>query len=184
MAVMRISCLLFALLLVGPTSAQDKRAKCSVVLVDTQAAEVFYANPPADATLAQLETAAAKFVRILGEFQPEPGEEVLTTKAYSLPGTKLTVTASVYYTDESMVGDSMLLGLFVGARGVPNAITVEGGIAAETNLTPLTYIVRAKTRITIQSRPHALKLECQNMSMDDYGARLDELKASQKKPNH
>jgi hypothetical protein len=42
----------------------------------------------------------------LGRFQTVTAEEVETTRAYRIPGTKLFVIASVFYTDESMVVDN------------------------------------------------------------------------------
>jgi hypothetical protein len=70
-----------------PGAAQPAKAKCSVVLVDVEAAKAFFENPPANATPEELQASAGKFVRVLGELQPDSGEDVLTTKTYPLPGT-------------------------------------------------------------------------------------------------
>jgi hypothetical protein len=42
---------------------------------------------------------------VLGSFETIMGEEELTVRAFRLPGTKLFVVASVFYTDESMAAD-------------------------------------------------------------------------------
>src|SRR5688500_3709246 len=44
---------------------------------------------------------------VFPEFYAKVGEEELTTMSYPFPGGKLFVTASVFYTDESMRGESM-----------------------------------------------------------------------------
>jgi hypothetical protein len=66
------------------------------------------------------------------------GEEELTTKTYSLPGTKSVITASVYYTDESMASkygaDSMQLGIAVGKRALKNAMNAPNAAVAEVTM--------------------------------------------------
>ena len=42
---------------------------------------------------------------VLGKFTTVLGEEELTTKAFRLPGTRLFIVASVFYTDESMASE-------------------------------------------------------------------------------
>jgi hypothetical protein len=142
--------------------------KCYVVLVDAAGAQRLLDDAPADLTVQQLNILAEKAVRMLGEFLPDVGEEHLTTKTFPLPDTQRVVTASVYYTDESIPGDSISLGLVVADRGYENAIAAEGNAVAETHFNEWTFIVRAKTTVAIGSRPHVLKLECHCMSPEDY----------------
>lgn len=56
---------------------------------------------------------------ILGKFTTVIAEEELTTKAFPLPGTRLFIVASVFYTDESMASekgsDSVMLELALSA---------------------------------------------------------------------
>lgn len=83
---------------------------------------------------------------IFPAFQPTIGEEELTTRHYSFPGSKLVITASVYYADESMAShgeeadssrnDSILVGIVVASRGKASAIEPE----AETRLQKLPTI--------------------------------------------
>lgn len=75
------------------------------------------------------------------KFTTEIGEEVLTTKTYPLPGTKLIITASVYYTDESMASkagsDSMQLGIVVSKRALKDALMSLNASVAEVTLNTL-----------------------------------------------
>lgn len=155
--------------------AQDKNKypKCEVVLTDTAGARTLFENLPANATTEQFNALAAKFVRILGEFKPVLGEERLTTKTYALPDTSLTVTASVYFTDESMPGgDSVSLGLLVAKGPAKDALAERGSSIAETPLTDFTLAVRTKTLVEINKREHLLKLECYFADVEEFGKRL------------
>ena len=75
------------------------------------------------------------------EFSTVIGEEELTTRTYSLPGTKLIITASVFYTDESMASksgaDSMQLGIAVGERALKDAFDSIDVSIAEVTLNTL-----------------------------------------------
>jgi hypothetical protein len=54
------------------------------------------------------------------EFHPTIGEEELTTKTYRFPRSKLIITASVFYTDESLrsvkSADSIIVAVVVSSR--------------------------------------------------------------------
>ena len=57
---------------------------------------------PTEAEAATLKKKYPTAERILGEFEANVGEEILTSKNYKIPETKYYVSASVYYTDEMM----------------------------------------------------------------------------------
>lgn len=106
------------------------------------------------------------------EFYPIIGEERLTTKHYPFPGSKLVITASVYYTDESMASHpygefevhsgSMLIGVTVTNKAKPDAISASAG---ESSITEVTYDqytnkVRAKKYVTVRGRSYLVGIEC------------------------
>ena len=59
-------------------------------------------NPNYDRCDIGITTIGKQETRSLGAFETVIGEEERTVKAFALPGTKLFVVASVFYTDESM----------------------------------------------------------------------------------
>ena len=71
--------------------------------------------------------AAAKKDVMLEKFTTMIGEEELTNKTYPLLKTGLFITASVYYTDESMASehgyDSMMLGVAVSKKPLDDAFS-------------------------------------------------------------
>src|ERR1044072_5050112 len=77
--------------------AQGQGDVCHVYVVDSALAERFRNAPEKEQ--ARLAKAAET---IFPEFHPTIGEEELTTKTYRFPQSKLIITASVFYTDESL----------------------------------------------------------------------------------
>jgi hypothetical protein len=113
---------LVLLLILGTASAQSQSDVCHVYVLDVararRAAETFTetGNAAADAkALSGIQT-------VFPEFSPLMGEEELTTRSYRFPGARLMITASVYYTDESMASsegsDSITIGIAVPPRSV------------------------------------------------------------------
>ena len=76
------------------------------------------------------------------QFSPVTGEEELTNQVLHIPGTRLVVTASVFYTDESLASkagaDSMQLGLAVSQRSWPDAFKSPNNAVSEVTLSTLT----------------------------------------------
>lgn len=113
---------------------------------------------------------------IFPEFRPTIGEEELTTKHYRFPGSKLMITASVFYTDESMAShghgefvshnDSMLIGVTVSSRSKQNAIDASAGdnAVAEVTYDQYTNKVRAKKYVTVRGRVYLVGIECDCMA--------------------
>lgn len=109
------------------------------------------------------------------EFYPEIGEEKLTTMYYPFPGGKLVITASVYYTDESMAShphgefaihySSMLIGVTLGRKAKPDAISASAGASSIVEVTYDNYtnIVRAKKYVTVGGRSYLVGIECDCM---------------------
>jgi hypothetical protein len=90
---------LIVLVCACPTLAQGSNSdRCEVALADVKAGKVTE----------------------LGAFTTVIAEEELTTRAFPLPGTKLYVVASVFYTDESMASER-------GADSVSLELTLSRG---------------------------------------------------------
>jgi hypothetical protein len=128
---------------------------------------------------AESEEAVAKALAaaqtIFPEFRPTIGEEELTTKHYSFPGTKLVITATVYYTDESMAShgdgasasrnDSVLIGITVSNRGKASAIEPQAGNAiTEVTYDQYTNTIRAKQHVKVRGRMYLVGIECDCMT--------------------
>ena len=91
------------------------------------------------------------------------GEEELTTKSYRFPGARLMITASVYYTDESMASaegsDSMTIGITVSPKSLKNALTAEHNAASEVTSSKVDT-VRAKKYLRVNGRLYLIGIEC------------------------
>ena len=101
---------------------------------------------------------------VFPEFRPLRAEEALTTKTYRFPhGGGLFITASVYYTDESMLSaagaDSMLLAVAVSGKQLDGALTAENNAVAE--LTSATAdTARVKKWVRVGGRLYVVGLQC------------------------
>jgi hypothetical protein len=156
--------------------AQTGRDACQVYVVDVARSRRAFdnfretGNEEADAR------ALSVGQTIFPEFFPVIGEEELTTKHYTFPGRRLVITASVFYTDESLashgVGEykmnnqSMVIGVLVSNRARPSAIGDASGDAAITEVTYDEYTnkVRAKKYVRVRGRNYLLGIECDCMS--------------------
>ena len=156
-------------------AAQTGVDKCHVYVVDlaksTHALKTLEKAESEEALAKALSAAQT----IFPEFQPTIGEEELTTKHYSFPGSKLVITASVYYTDESMAShgegasssrnDSMLVGITVANRGKESAIEPHAGNAiTEVTYDQYTNKIRAKQHVKVLGRMYLVGIECDCMS--------------------
>jgi hypothetical protein len=141
-----------------------------VYVVDDEQAEKLMeellAQP--DVTEAQVVALKKKYPdaeQILGEFEANVGEEVLTTKNYQIPGTVQYVTATVYYTDEMMrssgYSDSMNVAIVVSSQRHENAMTAENNSTSQISYNARTDKVQVKTRMRIDGRLKLIGLECQ-----------------------
>jgi len=166
---------LLLILLVYGVAAQTEVDKCHVYLVDLAKSR----HALRTGTLAESDTALTSALSeaetIFPEFQPKIGEEELTTKHYPFPGSKLIITASVFYTDESMAShgetasasrnDSMLIGITVSNRGKASAIEAQAGNSiTEVTYDQYTNKVRAKQYVKVRGRMYLVGIECDCMA--------------------
>jgi hypothetical protein len=107
--------------------------------------------------------ADAKKDVMLEKFTTVIGEEELTNKNYLFLNTGLFITASVYYTDESMASergsDSIMLGVAVSEKPLPDAFSTPGNAFAETILATLDTI-RAKMFYKAKGKTYLIGIQC------------------------
>lgn len=163
----RSSALAVTLLLIlsATAFAQSGSDACHVYLLDVKKAQqAFEALADADASPEAEARARQAGQQILGEFSTVVGEEELTTKTYPFPGSKLIVTASLFYTDESMASksgaDSVQLGLVVSLRAEKNALNAKDNAVAEVPLNRNPDVVRVKKFMEVGGRLYLIGIEC------------------------
>jgi len=140
--------------------AQSNTDSCHVYFVDVSAAEKAYKSLPSDATQEAQAKALSSVMKILGEFRAVVGEEELTTKSYPFPDSKLMITASVFYTDESMPAESMMLGVVVSDKALKDALSAPNNAVAEINYNENTKIFRVRKYVEVNGRSYLIGLQC------------------------
>jgi len=148
--------IVFTLLLGTPVVVQAKSDVCHVYVVDVAKAQAAYDSDD--------EKRLAGSQVVFPDFQPTIGEEELTTKSYPFPKTKFFITASVFYTDESIVSesgaDSILVAVVVSAKPPKNAIMAAGNSVAEVGYTITPNTIRAKNYTRVDGRLYVVGIEC------------------------
>jgi hypothetical protein len=146
---------------------------CHVYLIDMKAAEKVAQKYPTDDGRedARLLTSG---VTIVGRFAPKIYEEELTTRTYRLPGSNQIITASVFYTDESLgstlskTANSMLVGVLVSNKAQDSAFEAQNNAVAEITYTDHTDTIRVKTQALARGRRYLIGLECRcNREFDE-----------------
>src|SRR6266545_916403 len=122
-------------------SAQSKSDACHVYIVDVKATQQFREKTDLNALMQKPKKEQEVIVNAAGlgktydEFATKVGEEELTTKTYPFLNTKQVITASVFYTDESMAStsssDSIVLAISVAAKASADAISAPDAAIAE-----------------------------------------------------
>jgi len=142
---------------------------CHVFVVDSALAERWYnASKEEQARLAK----AAQ--TIFPEFRPRIGEEELTTKTYRFPRSKMIITASVFYTDESLrsvkSADSIIVGIVVSPKKLRDAIAADNNAVAETTYTAEPLTIKTKKFVRVNNRLYAVGIECHCNEKADSGS--------------
>jgi hypothetical protein len=160
----------FWLLSTTPSFAQSDKDTCHVYVIDVEATNRLREKMDLDDFMAKSKQEQEAIVKASGagktyeEFAPKVGEEELTTKTYPFPKGKHVITASVFYTDESMRSsagqDSMLLAISVDAKAAADALSAPGAAIAEITYNDSTDTVRVKKNIVIDGRFYVVGLEC------------------------
>jgi hypothetical protein len=152
--------------------AQSYQDKCHVYVVDVAAArkagENFRETGNEEADIKALSVGQTVFPEFITEFR----EEQLTTRHYPFPGSKLIITSSVYYTDESLASDgegryevndqSMVIGVSVSNKGRKSALSdnTPNSSIAEVTLDQHLHTARAKQYVRIGKRSYLVGIEC------------------------
>lgn len=141
-------------------SAQSRGDLCHVYVVDVETARKAFENLRETGAS---ETKALAGQTVFPEFRSVIGEETLTTKSYPFPASKLVITASVFYTDESMASsegvDSMLIGITVSEKAQKDALSSENNSVAEITLNQRDT-VRTKKYLKVNGRLYLVGMEC------------------------
>jgi len=162
--------LLVLVLLASGVSAQTRGDSCHVYVVDIAKAKRALSTADKAEGDAAIAKALSMGQTIFPEFMPTLGEEELTTKHYPFPGSTQVITASVFYTDESMAShgegaaathnDSMIVGVIVSNGRKASAIDPETGAAiTEVTYDQYTNKVRAKQYVMVRGRMFLVGIE-------------------------
>lgn len=142
------------------SSAQSRGDSCHVYVVDVETARKAFESV---GETGRVTSGVATGQTVFPEFRSVIGEEELTTKTYPFPGQKLVITASVFYTDESMASsegvDSMLIGLAVSEKAQKDAMLSESNAVAEITMNQRDT-VRIKKYLKINGRLYLVGMEC------------------------
>ena len=155
-----LSIIITIIICLGVTAtAQAQGDVCHVYVVDSALAERFReASEKEQARLAK--AAETDFP----EFRPVTGEEELTTKTYRFPRSKLIITASVFYTDESLrsvkTADSIIVAVVVSPKRQREALSAENNAVAETTYTSNPITIQARKFVRVNKRFYAVGIEC------------------------
>jgi hypothetical protein len=112
-------------------------------------------------------------------FKTIGGEEELTNRTFRIPSTRLIVTASVFYTDESMASnagfDSMRLGLSVSRKAQSQAFGSPNNAVAEITLNTFDT-AQVYTNTYVNGRHLLVLMECRNGEQERKASEKDEEK--------
>ncbi len=152
------------LLVLSTAGAQSRSDVCHVYVLDVAKARKASADFNETGAAEADKKALSVGQTVFPEFHPVVGEEELTTKTYSFPGSNLAITASVYYTDESMASaegrDSMLLGIVASPKPLRDALAAENNAVSEVTINDKLDTVRAKKYLRLNHRLYLLGIEC------------------------
>ena len=162
--IVRVASLFLLLIPVPSVAGQGESDACHVYVVDVLTAQKAFEQFQSTGDDAKDSKALQVGTTILGTFSPTVREEALTTKTYRFPGSRLIVTASVFYTDESMASargrDSILLGLAISEKPQKDATTAENSAVAEAAYDDHFAVARVKRFSMIGGRHWLVGLEC------------------------
>jgi len=148
------------LLISGMARAQGNTDACHVYWVDVKAAQQAFDNLGKNATQQAQARALSSVMKVLGEFTAKVGEEELTTRSFPFPESKQVITASVFYTDESMPAPSVMLAIAISDKAQESALSAPNNAVAEVNYDENTKAVRVRKYVETQGRFFLVGLQC------------------------
>jgi hypothetical protein len=153
-----VTCL--TLLVSGASFAQANTDACHVYWVDVKAAQQAFENLGRNASPQAQARALSSVMKVLGEFTAKVAEEELTTRTFPFPDSKQVITASVYYTDESMPATSMMLAIAISDKAQESALSSPNNAVAEVNYDENTKAVRVRKYVEMNGRFFLVGLQC------------------------
>lgn len=145
---------------------------CYVYVVDLKKAEKYkklYEKARTDENDRALQALEKEAEIQFPKFTTTIGEEELTTKHYQLSNSKKIITASIFYTDESMAShykdgsstvESVLLGLMVSDKKRENALVRQNNVKTEVTYDDSTNMVRLEKFVRVNGLSYIVGLEC------------------------
>jgi len=150
--------------------SQNQGDTCHVYVVDAVKARRAFEDHRSTGNEEADNKAIAGAQTVFPEFRTVIGEEALTTKTYGFPHNKFIITASVYYTDESMASskgvDSMLVGIAVSPTAQKDAISADNNAVSEVTLNGRDT-VRVKKYVRVKGRLYVVGLECKGQGLNE-----------------
>jgi hypothetical protein len=159
-----VVCLILASIPCGVTAKGDL---CHVYLIDINA----YRKALARYEKTNNQKDVDRTIKTFPVFETIMGEEEVTTTHYRIPHSKRIITASVFYTDESITtslnkdglenDNSILLGIAVTPKKEVDAIiNYSNNAVAELSYDDNTNIVRVKKYLIVNHKKYLVVLEC------------------------
>ena len=152
--------ILMLLVMSVTAAAQGSTDACHVYWVDVKAAQQAFESLGKNATPAAQARALSSVMKNLGEFTAKVGEEELTTRSFPFPDSKQVITASVFYTDELMPADSVMLGIVVSDKAQESALSAPNNAVAEVSYGEHTKIIRVRKYFEMLGRFYLVGLQC------------------------
>lgn len=148
------------MLISASATAQGTADACHVYWVDVKAAQAAFDKLGANASSQAQARALSSVMKILGEFTTKVGEEELTTRSFSFPESRQVITASVYYTDESMPANSMMLAIVISDKAQESALSSANNAVAEVSYDEDAMTVRVRKYVEMNGRFFLVGLQC------------------------
>jgi hypothetical protein len=137
--------------------------KCHVYLIDIEKSDKLSESVEKALSAGEIEKAkkiGEQYVTMFEEFETTFEEEETTTKVYKIPGSNLFITASVFYTDEMLPGNSITLALAIAGKSFGSAMIAPPIVQTDVIYNHSTGTIRAKTFTTINKKSFAVGLQC------------------------
>ena len=151
------------------SSSSPKGNKCHVYILDVEKLTKFRETIDLDkfsklSKEEQEKVSANSGLTMFGEFETKLCEECTTTKTYNFPGSELKITATVFYTDESMASittvESMLVGIAIDKKAYEEALSAPDNAYSEITFNQYTDAIRVKKNIKVKRREYVVGIEC------------------------
>jgi len=150
------------LVLGGSVFSQHDKKGCHVYVVDVAMAKKL--GDLTDLTEAQEKECEKKPAKCglveFPVFQPMMEEEELTTKTYKFPWAPLTITATIFTTDESWLGDSAILTITLSGTSPKNGQADANSAQAEIVLFEKYNAAKVKRYYRVKNKQYLVGLEC------------------------